>query len=189
MDWPGYISLHGHILGNTLMKRCSKCKIEKNQSDFGKDCTRKDGLKSQCKTCVAKYNQGYRATHKEEIAEQHRSPAGKAVNRKSGKKYYQKNRTEILEKQRSPAGRATQSKANKKRREKFPERIKAKDAVNNAIAAGKLERPSICEACSEEKFVEGHHESYKEEDWLKVNWLCKKCHVELHKNSSGKSTE
>ena len=33
------------------MKRCYKCGIEKLESEFTKDCTKKSGLGSRCKTC------------------------------------------------------------------------------------------------------------------------------------------
>jgi len=37
------------------MKKCSKCKILKNQSCFGKDKQKKDGLASQCNKCRSSY--------------------------------------------------------------------------------------------------------------------------------------
>ena len=36
-----------------MMKTCSKCKEEKNESEFGKDARRKDGCKPWCKSCVS----------------------------------------------------------------------------------------------------------------------------------------
>ena len=57
--------------------------------------------------------------------------------------------------------------------------MKAHNDVNNAIAAGKLIRPSYCEWCFEKKNVEGHHEDYSKP--LDVDWLCTKCHRKLHK--------
>jgi len=38
------------------MKVCSKCKIEKEFSDFGKDKTRKDGYRYVCKECNKPYS-------------------------------------------------------------------------------------------------------------------------------------
>lgn len=37
------------------MKICSKCKIEKPKTEFSKDATKKDGLRSGCRSCKAKY--------------------------------------------------------------------------------------------------------------------------------------
>ena len=44
-----------------MIKRCSKCKIEKSLEDFHKDATRKDGKCFSCKSCCRKNaNQRYR---------------------------------------------------------------------------------------------------------------------------------
>ena len=52
----------------------------------------------------------------------------------------------------------------------------AKDAVNNAIRAGKL-KVFPCEVCG--KKAQGHHSDYKKP--LKVVWLCPQHHQELHR--------
>lgn len=41
------------------MKKCTKCKIEKELSEFNKDKSRKDGLQPRCKSCVKQYNKQY----------------------------------------------------------------------------------------------------------------------------------
>lgn len=38
------------------MKRCSKCKVDKHYSEFGKDSRRKDGLYPQCRECKSNYH-------------------------------------------------------------------------------------------------------------------------------------
>lgn len=38
------------------MKRCSKCGIEKDESEFSTDNTKKDGLYCRCKSCVSEYD-------------------------------------------------------------------------------------------------------------------------------------
>ena len=70
--------------------------------------------------------------------------------------------------------RAIQSRYNTKNRIK---RL-AKDIVNNAIKAEKLKKRS-CKICGIKK-VEGHHKNYNKP--LKVIWLCKKHHKEIHKS-------
>ncbi len=78
------------------MKKCSKCKVEKSESGFYKDRSKRDRLKSQCKTCVkdhdkahaieiAEYQKGYYQENRAGIAEQK-------------KDYRQENKTEIAEK-------------------------------------------------------------------------------------------
>lgn len=46
------------------MKTCTKCKIEKSYSDFGKDVSKKDGLTSWCRNCW----KTYRKLHKKDIS-------------------------------------------------------------------------------------------------------------------------
>lgn len=137
------------------MKKCYKCNQIKDSSDFYKNKSKWDGLCTECKTC--------QKTH-------WTSPKGKRVKQKSNQKYRQ-----------TPEGKASHCKDGEIQRLKFPEKKKAHLAVSNEIAAGRMERPSICEGCFQEKFVEGHHWSYEEENWLDVEWLCGKCHTELHK--------
>ena len=47
------------------MKRCSKCKKQKDESEFYKNARTRDGLKYQCKACELKYLRLlYRKKHK-----------------------------------------------------------------------------------------------------------------------------
>ena len=46
------------------MKKCTKCEIEKNESDFYKSKTSKDGLYSWCKGCLKEYQKEYKKTDK-----------------------------------------------------------------------------------------------------------------------------
>jgi len=50
------------------MKKCSKCGIEKPLTEFCKDKTHKDGHKSRCKSCIAKYDAKYHAENPEKRA-------------------------------------------------------------------------------------------------------------------------
>lgn len=51
------------------MKKCSKCGIEKNESEFSKRKSSKDGLRQTCRECSRKYNLEYRKAHREEMNE------------------------------------------------------------------------------------------------------------------------
>jgi ribosomal protein S27AE len=57
-----------------------------------------------------------------------------------------------------------------------PEKWKARNAVNNAIRLGKLERQP-CEVCGAPK-VQAHHEDYAKP--LDVRWLCRTHHWQEH---------
>lgn len=50
------------------MKTCTKCKIEKPESEFSRHANKKDGLQTQCKKCVSEY----RSANSKKIAEQKR---------------------------------------------------------------------------------------------------------------------
>ena len=61
-----------------------------------------------------------------------------------------------------------------------PEKNRARIIAYRAYTSGKIERQP-CEHCGIEK-SEAHHPDYSKP--LEVKWLCKKCHVQLHKNMS-----
>jgi hypothetical protein len=48
-------------------KICSKCKVEKEYSEFGKNPDRKIGITSSCKLCINKKNRDYRARNRKQI--------------------------------------------------------------------------------------------------------------------------
>lgn len=66
-------------------------------------------------------------------------------------------------------------------KERYPEKIKAREAVQKALRYGKLIKPNTCEICKEyfkdKRKIHGHHEDYNQP--LKVVWCCKRCHNEL----------
>jgi hypothetical protein len=64
-------------------------------------------------------------------------------------------------------------------REKHKEKYKAHIAVNNALRTGQLVRPKNCERCGGTYALHGHHEDYNKP--LEVNWLCRFCHGERHR--------
>ena len=132
------------------MKTCTKCKTKKEASDFGKDRRARDGLLSRCKECGL----AYRQSHKPE-------------RRVYDQAYY-----------RTPTGRGVKLRSSKKQRLKYPEKKKAAGILNRAVATGKLKRSVFCESCGSSAKTEGHHSDYSKP--LEVEWLCKKCHVEVH---------
>ena len=57
---------------------------------------------------------------------------------------------------------------------KYPEKIKARSALTNAVRDGRIERPDACEACGIACRPDGHHDDYAKP--LEVRWLCVECH-------------
>jgi len=71
------------------MKKCNKCKIEKEFIEFPKNKTKKDGYQSQCKICVNNYKLIYRKLNKEKIKNWYNS------NKNYFKDYYKLNKQKI----------------------------------------------------------------------------------------------
>ena len=67
-----------------------------------------------------------------------------------------------------------QRRATRKWATKNPEKYRAHYMVNNAIRAGRLHRPNVCERCGAEQFTEASHDDYSQP--FEVEWLCRPCH-------------
>jgi hypothetical protein len=48
-----------------MVKVCTKCKVEKELTEFHKDKRSKDGLRSKCKSCRRKYREANKERMKE----------------------------------------------------------------------------------------------------------------------------
>lgn len=156
-----------------MKKACTQCKKVKPLKDFHKKITGKFGRYANCKSCAREYGHAYRTTHKQVIKENYRA-------------YCEANRESIY----------VQSKTwrqghPEKMREysnnyyiRFPERHKARQAVNNALRSGVLVRPNKCDCCSRIGKVEAHHKSYAKKNWLKVEWLLPDCHSFIHREAA-----
>ena len=154
--------------GGRLMasKKCTRCEVVKDLSNFQRNRGRKDGRRSECKTCA---NMDARRRHKEH-------PAG---GRAKSRRWYQNNPDAVARQYKRGLESGYTAAAAAKQRAKFPEKIAARDAVTTAIRRGELERGS-CETCGECSGVEAHHDSYAKKHRLKVRWLCTRCHRDHH---------
>lgn len=135
-----------------MKKVCTRCKIEKELSEFSKNSALKSGLLSKCKTC----------------------------DKEKGRRYYLKKKAIKLEKVRrysmSKQGRLKRNEASKKYYAEHKEQSKARSVLNQAVKSGKVNRYP-CTVCGNED-SHGHHEDYSKP--LEVIWLCRKCHTEFH---------
>jgi len=90
------------------MKNCSTCKIEKELSEFIKDNTKKDGLKTQCKSCTKQWRENNKDYYKEW--------------KEKNKDYYKEWRENNKEKNKKKT--ENNKEKNKKKRENNKEKIK-----------------------------------------------------------------
>lgn len=163
------------------MKRCTKCKQEKLLSEFYKKWDTKDGLQGDCKSCKAEYDRGYSQTHKVQKAKRHHKwyQKNKTERAEYNRGYNQTHREEIAEYNRTPVRIEGRKRADKRRREKSPEKLKARKAVYSEKRAGRMKPSVFCEECGLPAKTHGHHKDYSKP--LDVDWLCKECHTELHR--------
>jgi len=129
------------------MKTCNKCDIEKALEDFYKHPSTKDGRDGKCKECAKRLSTRNRNQNIEAV---------RAYDRKRGNR---------------------QSKAYLKDwREKYPNKYKAHNAVNNALRDGRIDK-GCCEVCGFVTSV-AHHDDYSKP--LEVRWLCQGHHKQWH---------
>jgi hypothetical protein len=89
----------------------------------------------------------------------------------------------------SPRGRAMR----KLRRYKDKQKIRARDAVSNAIKRGELPKAQTCQCvhCGRTASVYHHHKGYRKEHFLDVEPVCDSCHqtVEVDAEKANLGTE
>ena len=132
------------------MKTCSKCLVEKDESEFSKHLARKDGLQPYCKPCANK-----------SVAQWMKDNPDKARARVD--RWQSRNRDAIHERDR-------------KRRAEHPEKGIARRRVRSAIRDGVLVRKA-CEVCGALR-THAHHDDYSKP--LDVRWLCPIHHSAHH---------
>lgn len=139
---------------DTRTKRCSECGRILPLSEFNKNRNYKDGLQGRCRDCFSRYNK-----------------LRYAENRKKIKDAVRRHRAENPQRDLATRLRACS---------KNPSKKNAWMAVDAAIRAGVLKRPSACAGCGSGPSghgLEAHHYSYEKP--LDVVWLCAKCHRAL----------
>ena len=100
-------------------------------------------------------------------------------------KAHPEKRTEIqMRYARSEKGKVLYKFQDKKSRQKYPEKIRARNAVNNAIRWKGFPRPSSlnCVKCGGKASQYHHHLGYEEKNWLDVIAVCPRCHKQMEHN-------
>lgn len=101
-----------------------------------------------------------------------------AFNRDYQRTYYHTRKDRVRAYTQSPERRLAARERARMSRLNHPEKIKARNAVNNAIRDGRLKRES-CEVCGQ--VAQAHHDDYSKP--LEVKWLCRKHHDVTHGHS------
>lgn len=162
----------------TVAKVCGRCKEMKLVTAFRPQSQGRPGYSSWCKSCHNEANREWDKAHPDR-ARQHRLKA----NRKWRSSHPQESYAATNKsKSRNPEKyKAIQRKAEIAHKERFPERAAARQAVLIAVRSGRLVRQT-CEVCGDPQ-SQGHHDDYSKP--LTVRWLCRKHHVEHHRNKRG----
>lgn len=139
------------ILRAIEMKECFKCKKYLPLSGFYKHKQMGDGHLNKCKSCAKLDVCVHRSKNLDKI---------RAYDRKRGSR---KSKEYALS-----------------YREKYPNKYRAHNMVNNAIRDGKLFKEP-CEACFDIHKLHAHHDDYLKP--LNVRWLCSKHHSQWHRDN------
>lgn len=143
-------------------KACTRCKVVKPLVEgFYQDRQKRDGRCSVCRECSVK----------EKSAKYYEDPSK-----------FSRYRREYSQR---PERIAARVESEKRQRAASPEKFKARIAVNNAIARGKMERLP-CRDCGDPNSHAHHHDYSKP---LDVVFLCRACHAAEHRRERGTPME
>jgi hypothetical protein len=162
-----------------LQKECTKCHQIKDVAEYHKQKLGKYGVRAVCRECQKQIARDYNQTEH-----------AKELNRKAlRQRYYSdKHQAYRAEYMKSDAYRESQQKFNrsekaraktKRQRQKYPERTRARDAIQNAIREGRFPKVEnfACVHCGNPAQEFHHYLGYDESHWFDVCPLCKPCHV------------
>lgn len=132
-----------------MEKVCFKCLESKPLGEFYKHKAMADGRLGKCKLCTKRDVSRHRDANLERARDYDRAR-------------YRRDREKRIA-------------VIKAAYRKYPERLRARRAVHNAIRDKRLFRPSTCGRCGGPGPIEASHNDYSKP--LEVEWLCRSCHV------------
>lgn len=154
------------------MKKCTKCGLEKPKEDYYFVRTR-SLYTSQCTMCLREAKKIYnKKWNKTETAKLLKKAYAQSEHGKSVRKRYRQ----------TEEGRASRvrdwAKNGKRRWVKYKRegKIDARNAINNAVNAGRIKKQS-CGVCGDPS-THAHHHDYSQP--LEVIWLCVAHHTQVH---------
>ena len=140
-----------------IMKKCFKCNIEKELTNFYKHSKMGDGHLNKCKDCTKIDNRNNRDKNLDYYRD------------------YDKKRNQLDHRKKASNSNCFIY------RKKNPKKYKAHAMIGRAVRSGKLIKPTSCESCKAKTQLHAHHDDYNKP--LNVRWLCPICHSAWHKNN------
>ena len=162
-------------------KKCSRCGETKVLSEFSPDRRATTGRSCDCNVCRRASSREYYKKNSEARKRANRIYLKSPERAAWLKEYYKSDRYKELERARysKPSRKEVRKAVCKRHNEKYTDKYKARYALTNAVQLGHIVRPNSCSLCGKVGPVEGHHAwGYMEACWLRVSWLCVKCHKE-----------
>lgn len=153
------------------MKKCPKCKVEKDVNGFYKDAKTKDGLNGICKVCRLEMDRNRRKSNPEWVQRR----------KENNSLYHQKNRDVVRARHRkirgTEEGKLSHQRSVAKWKKQNSNKVLAHRAIERAVLRGEIIPKKNCEVCGSNYNIEAHHPDYRKR--LEVIWLCKMCHSKL----------
>ena len=183
------------------MKKCSKCKIEKEVKEFQKDKHTKDGLSCSCSVCRRITSKKYYDNNKEKESKRKKiyNQNNKEKERLRVKKWYQNNKEEYLSKQRIYYLNTKERQRERSRiyrqnnKEKISLRVKIYQKNNREIINKNARRYEAIRRKTDPMFklkkllrdrtykafkAKGYNKNTKTQQMLGVDWEVCKAHIE-----------
>lgn len=153
---------------NTAVKECFLCHEKKPLGLFYNDKRKVDGKKASCKKCTDLQKKKWIERNPEKERALRRDQFNLEIYRERVARWMKDPKKKA----------AVRARAKACRERGGPLKTQARSKLKHAVKMGLLIRPSKCQACGEEKKVEGHHPDYTKP--LEVEWMCHRCHCRTH---------
>jgi hypothetical protein len=175
------------------MRTCRRCKVEKNDDQFGKLKCSKDGINPRCRQCccesVKRANKSPSAIAKKKIYVSEWQKQNREKRLEQSRNWYRRNLDKAREMSLDATKKYFSTEKGKKNRttrgskweKENPEKRRVHDRTMYAVKTGKLARPNNCSKCGCECKPQAHHEDYSKP--YEVIWLCAQCHFYHHHKS------
>ena len=139
------------------MKKCTKCKVDKEITEFFKDKQKKNGIYPSCKECNEEYRKEHHKEYYKDKIKEHK------------KEYYKENKDKIIERQKE-YDKENKDKINKRQKEYIKSR-----RLSDSLFRMKCNLRSRTSKAFKYK---GYSKNTKTQEMLGVDWETAKKHIE-----------